>query len=246
MLDYQKQVFKTLADIMAAASVDPEPSVRRVLLVVLHQLERVQPDGGMAYYDDETKAAAQAALGRPLHVFTAPRRRSRRERRSRCGVPARPTPRLRGRADHARPRLSCGGEVRGAVSLRREPPDPGRGASASAGRLNRFVNLPVEWEQKSTSGLDRLKIEALDFGAWSPGLEPDQGGRLVRARAGLAQRLAAPHAAGVPARLSLGKECSAALGEGVAAANLWAFDHVCLFGTRTPPVLEHSSARRQG
>src|SRR5574341_1930930 len=35
------------------------------------------------------------------------------------------------------------------------------------GRLNRFVNFPVEWEQKATSGFDRLKMEALDFGAWS-------------------------------------------------------------------------------
>ncbi len=30
------------------------------------------PNGGMAYYDDETMAAAQTALGRPLYIFNTP------------------------------------------------------------------------------------------------------------------------------------------------------------------------------
>ena len=39
------------------------------------------------------------------------------------------------------------------------------------GALNRFVNLPVEWETKLGSGFDTLKMEALDFGAWSRNLD---------------------------------------------------------------------------
>ena len=38
------------------------------------------PNGGMAYFHEEITAAAQAALGRPLHLFTRPRRRPGRER----------------------------------------------------------------------------------------------------------------------------------------------------------------------
>ena len=33
------------------------------------------------------------------------------------------------------------------------------------------MNLPAEWETKATSGFDRLKMEALDFGAWSRNLD---------------------------------------------------------------------------
>ena len=40
------------------------------------------------------------------------------------------------------------------------------GIHSLGGKLNSFVNLPVEWQKKETAGFDRLKTEALDFGAW--------------------------------------------------------------------------------
>jgi len=42
------------------------------------------------------------------------------------------------------------------------------------------------------------------------------------------------------------KECGTALGEGISAANLWAFDHICLFGEAPSPALLAVSARQQG
>ncbi len=65
----------------------PESPVRRVLLVVFCQTKPKSPGGGMAYYDDETKAAAETALGRPLYTFTLPRGRPRRQWRRRCRFP---------------------------------------------------------------------------------------------------------------------------------------------------------------
>jgi hypothetical protein len=199
----------------------------------------------MGYYDDETKAAALAALGRALHVFTAPD--------DDPGVNgSQDAVFLRGRLRDYVAALTT--HVRGFHAAAKfevlfpydvNHPTPA-GVHLIGGRLNRFVNLPVEWEQKSTSGLDGLKIEALDFGAWSRDLN------LTRAAVLFGVGLDWPKDSlrhmlpvfqpGYPWE----SECLAALGEGVAAANLWAFDHVCLFGTRTPPVLEHGSARRQG
>jgi hypothetical protein len=49
-------------------------------------------------------------------------------------------------------------------------PEPA-GIHQLGGALNRFINLPVEWESKATCQLDRIKTEALDFGAWSRNLD---------------------------------------------------------------------------
>ena len=38
-------------------------------------------------------------------------------------------------------------------------------APQTGGQLNRFVNLPVEWLQQSSSGFDTVKVEALAFSA---------------------------------------------------------------------------------
>jgi hypothetical protein len=45
------------------------------------------------------------------------------------------------------------------------------GREGLGGRLNFAVNLPVEWKVKPGSGLDRFKIEALDFGSGTRSLE---------------------------------------------------------------------------
>jgi hypothetical protein len=37
--------------------------------------------------------------------------------------------------------------------------------SGRGGALNRFVNLPAEYQQKGGSGLDALKMEGLAFGS---------------------------------------------------------------------------------
>jgi hypothetical protein len=98
------------------------------------------------------------------------------------------------------------------------------------GRLNHFVNLPLEWSQPGGSGFDRFKLEDLDFGAWNKDLN------LVR----LCQQL--PAALGWPLdRVSCVtpvfrpgyawmKEVTSAREQHYRAITLWAFDHVNLFG----------------
>ncbi|MCC7175959.1 MAG: hypothetical protein IT159_12250 [Bryobacterales bacterium] len=245
MLSYQKQVYRALADLMASATLTPSLQCGEFCWWYFTNRKTSNPAGGMAYYDEETQAAALAALDRTLHVFTGPD----------------DDPGVNGGEDalFLRNRLrdyvaALAGYVRGLHPEARfevlfpydvNHPEPA-GVHLLGGRLNRFVNLPLEWEQKATSGLDSLKVEALDFGAWTRDLN------LTRAAVLFATGLAWPkdslrHLLPVfQPGYAWEKECSAALGEGVESAHLWAFDHVCLFGLRTPPVLTQASARRQG
>ena len=109
------------------------------------------------------------------------------------------------------------------------------GINQLGGSLNRFVNLPVEWEQKQTSGLDRLKIEALDFGASNKNMD------LVKTAIRFAVDLGWPRDSLrylVPifkAAYPWEKEYRTAKGLGYAAVNLWAFDHICIFGLEINP-----------
>ncbi len=239
MLNFQKQLYMDLADLMAAASLVPRLQFGEFCWWYFNNA------AGMAYYDDETQAAAQAALGRPLHVFTSPE--------DDPGVnDAADAIFLRGRLrDHVAALIA---HVRGAhPSAQFEllfPYDVNYPAPAGVhligGRLNRFVNLPAEWEQKETSGLNRLKIEALDFGAWSRDLD------LTRASVFFGLGLGWPKDSlrhllpvfqpGYPWQ----KECLTALGEGLEGVILWAYDHICLHNINPNPALESATARRQG
>jgi hypothetical protein len=102
--------------------------------------------------------------------------------------------------------------------------------------------MPVEWESKATSNLDRIKMEALDFGAWSRNL--DLARTAIRFPLDLGwprdsvRHLVPVFRGGYP----WDKEVAFAEAEGMSAVNLWAFDHVCIFGlSRTPPSPGKSS-----
>jgi len=106
------------------------------------------------------------------------------------------------------------------------------GVNKLGGRLLRFVNFPAEWGRKATSGLDRLKMEGLDFGSASRDLD------LVRAV------MEFPIQSGWPLdsiRYMLPVfnggcpwvgEYKMAKGMRIPVINLWAFDHVCIFNLR--------------
>jgi hypothetical protein len=236
---YHKEVFLAIAELMAAEQLIPNLQFGEFCWWYFAN------PSGMAYYDEETKTAAQVALGRPLHNFTGPDDDAgvnggadaiflRNRLRDHAAV-------IRDYVRASHPAALF--EVLFPYDVNHPVP---AGVHTLGGRLNRFVNLPVEWEQKATSGLDRLKTEALDFGAWSRDLN------LVLATIRFSLSLDWPRdslrhllpvfRSGYPWE----RECLAALGEGLAAVTLWAFDHVCLFGLPLRPMYGIASARRHG
>src|SRR5258708_22500142 len=66
LLAYQKAVYRALADLQSAAGLTPSVQFGEFLWWYF------AGPGGMAFYDGETMAAAQASLGRPLHAFATP------------------------------------------------------------------------------------------------------------------------------------------------------------------------------
>lgn len=229
MLEFQKRAFLEVADLMAAQGLTPELQCGEFTWWYFTNYSESNPAGGMAYYDAATQAGAQAALGRPLERFLGPN----------------DDPLVNGGADadflRARLRDHAGAlmaHVRASHPAARfevlfpydvNHPEPA-GIHALGGRLNRAVNLPLEWGAKGSSGFDRFKVEALDFGVWSRNLD------LAR------ESLEFPLTLGWPAdsvRAMIGvfrggypwrREVDHARELGMANVSLWAFDHVCLFG----------------
>ena len=245
MRNYQRQVFKTLADLMAEAELTPNLQFGEFCWWYFTNRSEQNPSGGMAYYDEETRAAAQTQLGRQLYVFTSPeddpavnggadalflRNRLRDYVSDLAGFV---------RQHHPEARL----EVLYPCDVNRPTP---AGVHNLGGRLNRFINLPVEWEAKQTSGLDGIKFEALDFGAWCRDLD------LTREAMEFILGLNWPRESiryllpvfqpGFP----WDRDSMAALGLGIPSLVLWAFDHICLFGAEKPARFKTGGARFQG
>ncbi len=228
-LEFQKRAFLEVAEMMAAAGLTPELQCGEFTWWYFSNYNAQADEGGMGFYDGETAAAAEAALGRPLFVFRRPV----------------DDPGVNGGADarFLRNRLKNYADalmehVRSAYPAARfellfpydvNHPEP-EGVHQLGGRLNRFVNLPVEWESKVSSGFDRFKVEALDFGVWSRNAD------LSRECLEFPLTLGWP-AESVRAMIAIFRggypwmrEIERAQELGMRAVSLWAFDHVCLFG----------------
>ena len=199
--------------------------------------------GGMAFYDAETSAAALKMLGRPLHVFLTPD----------------DDPTVNGSADaiflrnrlrdhvaaliadlkSAFPTARC--EVLWPDDVNHNTPVPTSGPYLG-GRLNRFVNLPVEWQSKATSGLDTIKVEALAFGSAMRSLDLAQEAIYMFPGFGWpvdsVRYLVPVFGSAAP----WFREVALARGAGLRTINLWAFDHICLYNLDVPEkVLERRS-----
>ncbi|MBA3972846.1 MAG: hypothetical protein C0504_01355 [Candidatus Solibacter sp.] len=228
VLSFQVKALIEVAGLMAGAGLHPDLQCGEFTWWYFTNWRAGNPQGGMSFYDSETAQAAQVALGRPLHVFTGPD----------------DDPAVNGGADALllRNRLrdhvsSLMAGVRAAVPGTTfevlfpydvNHPVP-KGMHQLGGRLNRFVNLPEEWAYPG-GGLDRLKLEMLNFGAWSRDLD------LVKECLLLPSQLGWPGAktalitpifkGGYPWM----REVDAAIEKGFHCINLWAFDHICLYG----------------
>lgn len=224
MLAYQKQVYDCIAGSMSAAGLTPNVQFGEYCWWYFPL-----KNGSMAFYDPDTAAAAQAALGRPLAVFRS----------------ASDDPSINGGADalFLRGRLrdhvaALAAHIRGKYPNARfevlfpydvNYPQP-VGVNQLGGRLLNFVNFPDEWKRKESCGFDRLKMEGLDFGAASRDMN------LIE------QVMKFPIQLGWPldsVRYMLPvfnggcpwtTEYRTAKGLGIPVINLWAFDHVCIFG----------------
>lgn len=221
MLAYQKQVFQDIAGLMDATGLVPQLQFGEFCWWYF-------ANNGMAYFDDDTKAVAQSALGRPLYNFSGPD----------------DDPTVNDSADALFLRNRLRDHVAALVSHLRSQypavvtevlypydvnhPVPS-GIHNLGGRLNNFINFPIEWDHKTTAGFDRLKVEALDFGAWCRDLDL----ALTAPRFALdigwtgadVRHMIPIFVAGYPWE----KEVQRSLALGIAAVNLWAFDHICIF-----------------
>ncbi len=224
---YQAKVLAEVAAMMAGAGLTPDLQCGEFTWWYFTNHSALHPSGGMGYYDSETAAAAQAALGRPLHVFTGPN----------------DDPNVNGGADalFLRNRLrdhvsalmaSVRAAVPGTLFEVLFPYDVNypvpKGMHQIGGQLNRYVNLPDEWAFPG-GGLDRLKLEMLNFGAWSRDLD------LVKECLLLPGQLGWPgEKVGLMTPIFKGgypwsREVAGALEKGFSCINLWAFDHICLY-----------------
>ena len=231
MQSYQQNVFTSIAALMDDAGVTPNLQLGEFCWWYFPSA------AGMAFYDDDTRNAAQAALGRPLQTFFHP-----------TDDPGSPDAlflrdRLR---DHVAGIISCvRGRHPGASFEVLFPYDVNYpmpvGIHKLGGPLLRFVNFPAEWEHPSTAGFDRIKMEGLDFGASCRNLnlaEETIRFPLNLGWPGRSVRYMIPvFNGGCPST----QEYRLAKRYALSAVNLWAFDHVCIFGM---PVREPSRRTR--
>jgi hypothetical protein len=233
VLAYQKRVFAELATLQAAGGLAPDLQLGEFTWWYFSSFAPEHPAGGMAYYDDETAAAAQAALGRPLQVFRGPDEDPALHQADALFL----RNRLR---DHAAAIMAHVRQSFPGAHFEVLYPDDVNHATVAGvhnlgGKLNHFVNLPIEWLTKLPGGFDRFRIEALDHGAWSRDL-------------GLAQdslRFPIDHGwppAAVRAMIPVFRggypwfrEVAYARQLGIESVSLWAFDHVCLYALSMSP-----------
>jgi hypothetical protein len=130
-------------------------------------------------------------------------------------------------------------EVRDALALRRELPDPYYTPdvpSPQPGHLNRAVNLPSQYLTQTGLGLDRLKTEALSWGSTYR--------NFANARAAITFPLPSPANWSVAATAYLIPwvqrgcpwvlEYLDATAQSLPLICVWAFDHLRLFSWRLP------------
>ncbi|MBI5086899.1 MAG: hypothetical protein HZB13_20165 [Acidobacteria bacterium] len=235
VLSYQIHVFKEIAGLMAAAGLTPDLQCGEFCWWYFTNWSQANPAGGMGYYDSDTSSAAQAALGRPLWTFRSPDDDPLVNSGADAAFLAN---RLKSYVDNliSAVRATYPGarfEVLFPYDVNHPVP---AGIHQLGGKLNRKINFPAAWQAKVSAGFDRLKIESLDFGAWSRDLD------LAR------ESLAFPLTTGWPANsvramipvfrggYPWSREVEYARDLGMEGVNLWAFDHICLYGWWTGPA----------
>ena len=222
MLAYQKAVYRNIAQMQSTAGLTPCVQYGEFLWWF-----NADPGIGMAYYDSQTTAAATAALGRPLNVFLTtnddPTINASADaiflrNRLRDHVAALVTD-----IKSAYPTAIC--EVLWPYDVN-YPQVLNDNGSILGGQLNYFVNLPIEWQQLSTAGFDRIKAEALAFSTGIRSLA--LAGEAIRLFGDFGWDLNSVRYL-VPVfgqAIPWVRELSLAWAAGLKVVNFWAFDHI--------------------
>jgi hypothetical protein len=237
-LNYQKRAYLQMAQLQASAGLTPGLQFGEFCWWYFAE------DGSLAFYDTETRAAALAALGRELHVFEGA-----------DDDPATINSGEDGDWLAERLRAYCAeiaGYVRGfypqAVFEILLPMDVNYprpvGRYNLGGRLLHWVNIPPAFRDPAVAPFDYIKMEALDFGSGTRSLDlareairwPFTEAQWPKAKC---RYLVPVFNQGCPWEA----EYLAAREAGVPLINLWAWDHVCLFGWRLDEPQRAESAQ---
>jgi hypothetical protein len=221
VLNYKTAVYAEIAALMDAAGLVPNLQFGEFCWWYFPS------GGGMGFYDDETKSLAQSALGRDLYVFQT----------------ADDDPQINGGADATFLRNRLRDHVAALASAIRtanpkaqievlfpydvDYPHP-VGVHSLGGRLLRYINFPVEWQTKNTSGLDRIKMEGLDFGAYTRNLDLAVESMCFPLNFGWPKSSVRYMVPVFNGGCPWTREYKLASSLGI-AVNFWAFDHFCIF-----------------
>ena len=224
ILAFQQQVLLDLAALQTAAGLTPRLQTGEFLWWYFAESPGTPPQPGMAYYDAATTAAASAALGRPLL-----RNRLRDHVASLVSA-------LKAAYPNALHEVLLPVDVN-------YPTPVGPPGEQVGGALNNFVNIPPEWMASNTAGFDSLKIEALAFGSWMRNID------LALNAIDFVPPLAWPNSQLrylVPVfgtTTNWQKEARLAIERGFGVINLWALDHISLYGWKVTADVFQAKAR---
>lgn len=227
VLAHHKRMFAEVAGLQAAAGLTPEVQFGEFSWWYFPNAAS-STSIGMAFYDAETKAAALASLGRPLHVFQTPDDDP-------AAWPADSSFLAQRLASYVQQLGSFLRQSFSSILLEwLLPLDVNyprvAGKFNLGGKLLHFVNIPVALIDPHQSAFDLVKIECLDFGAadrnmdlaaaamaypFGQGWDPQKLRYLVAVFNG-----GTPHLA----------EQQLAFSAGYLTINYWAWDHIQLFG----------------
>jgi hypothetical protein len=240
ILAFQQAVLLDIASLQTAAGLNPFVQVGEFLWWYFSDTQ----GASMAYYDANTTAAAEAALGRPLALFAGPN----------------DVASINGYADALFLQNRLRDHVTTLVTaltaayptIRMEvllpldvnyPVPVGPAGAQVGGQLNNYVNIPLDWQSSTTAGFGFLKIEALSFGSTTRSLDLADSaittGFAVSWPSGARRYLVPVFGTASPWQ----KEVNLAILAGYSVVNLWALDHICLYGWNVTPQAFSGQAR---
>jgi hypothetical protein len=222
------KVYAGMAALMAAASL----AVRLQFGEVLWWYQA--NTAGMAFYDADTTAAAQSALGRALATFHTPNDD--------------PSVNSYADANFLRARLKAYVDAIRNYVLASYPAAlfellwPMDVNDPDTCRLTRYINLPTEWQARAGSGFDTFMCEGFQYGGIDHNIDKAQRcaaypfAELSWDRAHC-RYLMGWYYSGWPWQ----REYLVARRTGVPLIKFWAYDHLCLFGWPLPLPVEVAS-----